>query len=75
MICPPHQRPNDPASIEPSWEGRRVIVVWDLPDAAWVARLGAARLAAGLGEDAAAIEPLYVREPDANKLPASAAGG
>jgi len=74
-ICPPHLRPNDPASFELACEGRRVVVVWDLPCAVWVARLGEARLAAGLGEDAAAIEPLYVREPDANRLPASAAGG
>ncbi|MBI4700676.1 MAG: tRNA (adenosine(37)-N6)-threonylcarbamoyltransferase complex dimerization subunit type 1 TsaB [Deltaproteobacteria bacterium] len=44
----------------------------DLPDAVWVARCGAARLARGelvpLGE----IEPIYVRPPDATPAPARA---
>lgn len=37
----------------------------DLPDAAWIGRIGAARLAAGGGGDLDLVEPLYVRAPDA----------
>jgi len=36
-----------------------------LPDAVWVGRVAAARLAQGGGDDAAALEALYVRAPDA----------
>jgi tRNA threonylcarbamoyladenosine biosynthesis protein TsaB len=35
----------------------------DLPDAVWIGRVAAARL--GAGDDAALLEPLYVRAPDA----------
>jgi tRNA threonylcarbamoyladenosine biosynthesis protein TsaB len=50
----------------------------ELPDARWVARLARARLAAGAGAsavelDPAALEPLYVRAPDA-KLPTGVLG-
>lgn len=41
----------------------------DLPDAAWIARLGRARLEAGGPTDAADLEPLYVRPPDAKPMP------
>jgi tRNA threonylcarbamoyladenosine biosynthesis protein TsaB len=37
----------------------------DLPDAAWIARVAASRLAAGGDFDPASVEPLYVRAPDA----------
>lgn len=37
----------------------------DLPDAAWIGRLALARVLAGEAGDAAALEPLYVRAPDA----------
>jgi tRNA threonylcarbamoyladenosine biosynthesis protein TsaB len=47
----------------------------DLPDAAWVARLAAARLARGAGLDPAALEPTYVRAPDAIPLAAAPGGG
>lgn len=40
----------------------------DLPDAAWVGRLAASRLAAGEDGDPALVEPLYVRPPDAKPL-------
>jgi tRNA threonylcarbamoyladenosine biosynthesis protein TsaB len=40
----------------------------DFPDAAWIGRLAWARLAAGGDFDPAAIEPLYVRAPDAKPL-------
>jgi tRNA threonylcarbamoyladenosine biosynthesis protein TsaB len=40
----------------------------DLPCAVWVARLAAARLAAGAGVDPAVLEPFYVRAPDAKPL-------
>jgi len=40
----------------------------DLPDAAWVGRLAAARLAKGADSDPALLEPLYVRPPDAKPL-------
>ena len=43
----------------------------DLPDAAWVARLAAARLARGANVDPAALEPTYVRPPDAIPLAAA----
>lgn len=43
----------------------------DLPDAAWIGRLAAARRGAGgdAGADPAEIEPLYVRAPDAKPMP------
>jgi tRNA threonylcarbamoyladenosine biosynthesis protein TsaB len=41
----------------------------DLPDAAWIGRLAAPRLLSGAGADAAEIEPLYVRAPDAIPMP------
>jgi tRNA threonylcarbamoyladenosine biosynthesis protein TsaB len=41
----------------------------DLPDVAWLARLGLTRLRAGLVVDPSALEPLYLRPPDL-KLPA-----
>lgn len=47
----------------------------DLPDAAWVARLAAARLAKGAGVDPAALEPTYVRAPDAIPLAGAPQGG
>lgn len=37
----------------------------DLPDAAWIGRIGAARLAASGAVDLELVEPLYVRPPDA----------
>lgn len=37
----------------------------DLPDASWIGRIGAARLAAGGSLDPELVEPLYVRPPDA----------
>lgn len=41
----------------------------ELPEAAWIARVGAARLKAVGGVDPAALEPLYVRPPDAKPSP------
>lgn len=41
---------------------------FDLPDAAWIARLAASQLAAGGDFDPASVEPLYVRAPDAKPL-------
>lgn len=47
---------------------RRVIdASCDLPDASWIARLGAARLSAGDVPELAEVEPVYLREPDAKK--------
>jgi tRNA threonylcarbamoyladenosine biosynthesis protein TsaB len=46
----------------------------ELPEAAWIGRVAAARLISGGGVDPAALEPLYVRPPDA-KPSAAAAGG
>jgi hypothetical protein len=37
----------------------------DLPDAAWIARVAAPRLAQGVDCDPAGVEPLYGRAPDA----------
>ncbi|MCK6589351.1 MAG: tRNA (adenosine(37)-N6)-threonylcarbamoyltransferase complex dimerization subunit type 1 TsaB [Polyangiaceae bacterium] len=37
----------------------------ELPEAAWIGRVAAARYFAGGGVDPAALEPLYVRPPDA----------
>lgn len=37
----------------------------DLPDAAWIGRVAQPRLAGGAAGDPAALEPLYVRPPDA----------
>jgi tRNA threonylcarbamoyladenosine biosynthesis protein TsaB len=59
------------ASIDPPPPGLLRGPALDLPDAAWIARLGALRLAsADPGEpgDPALIEPLYVRPPDAKPL-------
>ena len=41
----------------------------DLPDAAWIGRLAAPRLAGGTAADPATVEPLYVRAPDAIPMP------
>jgi tRNA threonylcarbamoyladenosine biosynthesis protein TsaB len=56
------------ASLEPAPPGLVRAPALDLPDAAWVGRLAAARLAAGLDGDPALLEPLYVRPPDAKPL-------
>lgn len=40
----------------------------DLPDAAWIGRVGRPRLGAGAPADAELIEPLYVRAPDATPM-------
>ena len=56
------------ASIEPAPPGLARSVAIDLPDAAWVGRLAAARFASGTDGDPALLEPLYVRPPDATPL-------
>ena len=56
------------ASIDPEPLGLARGAALDLPDAAWVGRLAAARLAAGADGDPALLEPLYVRPPDAKPL-------
>ena len=56
------------ASIEPLPPGLVRGPALDLPDAAWVGRLAAIRLAAGEACDPALLEPLYVRPPDARPL-------
>jgi tRNA threonylcarbamoyladenosine biosynthesis protein TsaB len=55
-------------SSEPRHEGEPPIPL-DLPDAAWVGRVAAKRLAAGGGQDPAVLEALYVRAPDAVRAP------
>jgi tRNA threonylcarbamoyladenosine biosynthesis protein TsaB len=56
------------ASIDPLPSGLSRAPALDLPDAAWIGRLAAIRLAAGEGCDPALLEPLYVRPPDAVPL-------
>ena len=56
------------ASIDPPPPGLARGPALDLPDAAWVGRLAAHRLAAGEPGDPALLEPLYVRPPDAKPL-------
>ena len=56
------------ASIDPLPPGLVRGPALDLPDAAWVGRLAAPRLAAGEACDPALLEPLYVRPPDARPL-------
>ncbi len=56
------------ASIEPAPPGLVRAPALDLPDAAWVGRLAAARFASGADGDPALLEPLYVRPPDARPL-------
>ncbi len=56
------------ASIEPVPPGLARGPALDLPDAVWVGRLAAIRLAAGEPGDPALLEPLYVRPPDARPL-------
>jgi tRNA threonylcarbamoyladenosine biosynthesis protein TsaB len=58
------------ASIEPAPPGLVRAPALDLPDAAWVGRLAAARFASGADSDPALLEPLYVRPPDARPLAA-----
>lgn len=58
------------ASIEPAPPGLVRAPALDLPDAAWVGRLAAARFASGADGDPALLEPLYVRPPDARPLAA-----
>jgi tRNA threonylcarbamoyladenosine biosynthesis protein TsaB len=48
-------------------ESRIDAVACELPDASWIARLGAQQLAAGAAPDLAAIEPAYLRAPDAKR--------
>ena len=82
-LLPPCTRPAISASFTLPSPSRIVVVgeiassldpsiprgpAFDLPDALWIARLAAPRLASGLAADAAIVEPLYVRPPDA-KLP------
>jgi tRNA threonylcarbamoyladenosine biosynthesis protein TsaB len=56
------------ASLDPPPPGLARGPALDLPDAAWVGRLAAIRLAAGDPGDPALLEPLYVRPPDAKPL-------
>jgi tRNA threonylcarbamoyladenosine biosynthesis protein TsaB len=56
------------ASIDPLPPGLARGPALDLPDAVWVGRLAARRLAAGEPGDPALVEPLYVRPPDAVPL-------
>jgi tRNA threonylcarbamoyladenosine biosynthesis protein TsaB len=66
------------ASLDPGVASRAHLArgpALDLPDAVWVARLAAARLAAGAGVDPAVLEPCYVRPPDARPLSFEPEGG
>jgi tRNA threonylcarbamoyladenosine biosynthesis protein TsaB len=56
------------ASLEPPPPGLARGPALDLPDAAWVGRLAAIRLAVAGSGDPALVEPLYVRPPDAKPL-------
>jgi tRNA threonylcarbamoyladenosine biosynthesis protein TsaB len=56
------------ATIDPLPHGLLRAPALDLPDAVWVGRLAAIRLAAGEDGDPALLEPLYVRPPDAVPL-------
>lgn len=56
------------ASIDPCPPGLVRGPALDLPDASWIGRLAAPRLAAGVDGDPALLEPLYVRPPDAKPL-------
>jgi tRNA threonylcarbamoyladenosine biosynthesis protein TsaB len=56
------------ATIDPLPPGLARGPSLDLPDAAWIGRLAAIRLAAGEPGDPALLEPLYVRPPDAKPL-------
>ncbi len=56
------------ASLDPPPPGLVRAPALDLPDAAWVGRVAAIRLAAGVAADPALLEPLYVRPPDATPL-------
>ncbi|MEP7125912.1 MAG: tRNA (adenosine(37)-N6)-threonylcarbamoyltransferase complex dimerization subunit type 1 TsaB [Byssovorax sp.] len=56
------------ATLDPLPPGLARGPALDLPDAAWVGRLAARRLASGEPSDPALVEPLYVRPPDAKPL-------
>ena len=56
------------ASIDPPPPGFARGAMLDLPDASWVGRLAAKRVATGVDGDPSLLEPLYVRPPDAKPL-------
>jgi tRNA threonylcarbamoyladenosine biosynthesis protein TsaB len=57
-------RPATSAAVETALAGRARRVALDEPRrGTWLARLGEARLAAGMGVTPAALEPLYLRRP------------
>jgi hypothetical protein len=62
------------ASIEPAPAGLLRGPSLDLPDAVWIGRLALARLAAGDHGDPALVEPLYVRDADAQPMAVPAKG-
>lgn len=67
-------RPSAQAALDEAAAGRSFVIVGEqpgqpvkpeLPEAAWIGRVAMARLASGGGVDPAALEPVYVRPPDA----------
>lgn len=53
-----------PAADAPAWIGD-LAVTCELPHPVWIAKRGAALLAAGIVGDLGALEPMYLRAPDA----------
>jgi tRNA threonylcarbamoyladenosine biosynthesis protein TsaB len=87
LVLPPCHVPRAAVAevLAKAAEGRTLVLVGEpalpadlppeLPEAAWIGRVAAARLFSGGGVDPAVLEPLYVRPPDAKPLVAAAAGG
>ncbi|HLM73993.1 MAG TPA: tRNA (adenosine(37)-N6)-threonylcarbamoyltransferase complex dimerization subunit type 1 TsaB [Polyangiaceae bacterium] len=87
LVLPPCHVPRAAVAevLAKAAEGRTLVLVGEpaaplsegpppeLPEAAWIGRVAAARLFSGGGVDPAALEPLYVRPPDAKPFVAVAA--